>query len=274
MIFFKPKRPKAPRTATRYRPLTAFDSPRKLGEAPRAALGPTLNVVCWNMYKARNRGWLEDIAAVADNSDLVLLQEAVLHDNVPHAFHLSSGLEWYMSENLGDLRRKITTGPKTGSRAPAISAHAVRTVDKEIIGTPKSMLVTRYPFAPAGAPSDALVTLLVVNVHAINVVSTRKFARHVEQMVAAVKDHEGPVLVGGDFNTWNKPRRMLLWTAMMTLGLKHAPIDIPPRLGHLNQILDHVFYRGLNLLGAHPMLQVRSSDHIPLRLEFDSTPSA
>jgi endonuclease/exonuclease/phosphatase (EEP) superfamily protein YafD len=211
------------------------------------------------MFKARRIGCMPDLTVLSAGLELVCLQEAVLHGGLAHPFHLASGLEWIMAENLGTAQA-ITTGPKTGSRVAALSSRAVRSTDYEpFIGTPKTFLLTTYPFGDG--------QLLVLNVHAINLVSTTKFARQVEQMVGSVAAHDGPCIVAGDFNTWNAPRWHLLLKAMADLGMSRVDAAAP-QWRHFNQVLDHVFYRGLKLLDARPLTHVKSSDHVPLWAEF------
>ena len=247
-----------------FRPSVADDALRRLGEASTEAFGPTLKLISWNIFKSQRRGWLSDLTTMATGADMVLLQEAVLHGGVAHPFHLSSGLEWIMVENLRSLREHVTTGPKTGCRVASSASAFVRSQDFEpIIGTPKTFLHTEYPLANGRR-------LLVLNVHAINLVSNTKFARQVAQITAPVAAHDGPCIIAGDFNTWNEPRWHLLLKAMAGAGLTRAPVAAP-QWRHFNQTLDHVFYRGVRLIGARALTHVRSSDHIPLAAEFDLT---
>ena len=44
--------------------------------------------------------------------------------------------------------------------------------------------------------------LLVVNVHAINFVMLHTFEAFIKQLISAMKNHHGPILLAGDFNTW------------------------------------------------------------------------
>ena len=192
---------------------------------------------------------------------LVLLQEAVLHGAQPHPVHISSGLEWVMAQTLGHARRGITTGPKTGCRAPALEISTLRTSDNEpIVNTPKTSLLTRYATANG--------TLTVINVHAMNFVPLAKFARQIEQIAGLATAESGPLLVAGDFNTWNPARHRLLATAMNTAGLAHVPVTAPRRWRHFGQQLDHVFVRGLKVIEARPLVHIVSSDHIPLRVDL------
>jgi endonuclease/exonuclease/phosphatase (EEP) superfamily protein YafD len=247
------------RIRSQFQPLPEITTLKRLGEASAKSYGPTLTMISWNMFKARRVGCMPDLTSLAAGVELACLQEAVLHGGLAHPFHLTSGLEWIMAENLGTAQA-VTTGPKTGSRVASLSSMAVRSTDFEpFIGTPKIFLLTTYPFAGR--------ELLVLNVHAINLVSTAKFARQVEQMVGSVAAHTGPCIVAGDFNTWNPVRWHLLLKAMSDLGLARVPCAAP-QWRHFNQVLDHVFYRDLKLLSARPLTHVKSSDHVPLWAEF------
>ena len=234
----------------------------RLGAANTPAFGATLKLVCWNMFKARKRGVLQDLATVSASADLVLLQEAVLHGGIAQPFHTASGMEWIMVENLRHAHEHLTTGPKTGSRVPASSSAFMRSHAREpLINTPKTFLYSVYPLADN-------TSLLVVNVHAINLVSTAKFAMQVEQIATPVASHKGPCIVAGDFNTWSEARMHVLERAMNHAGLVRAPVAAP-QWRHFGQVLDHVFYRGMRLINAHALTHVKTSDHIPLTAEFD-----
>jgi endonuclease/exonuclease/phosphatase family metal-dependent hydrolase len=247
------------RIRSQFQPIEKVVALKHLGEASAVSYGPTLTMISWNMFKARRAGCMPDLTTMAGGIELACLQEAVLQGGLAHPFHLSRGLEWIMAENLGTVQA-MTTGPKTGSRVASLRREAIRSLDREpFIGTPKTFLLTTYPFCGT--------ELLVLNVHAINLVSTAKFARQVEQMVAPVVAHKGPCIVAGDFNTWNPARWQVLLKAMSHAGLARVPVAAP-QLRHFNQVLDHVFYRGLKLLNARPLSHIKSSDHVPLWAEF------
>ena len=123
-----------------FRPLPETDALRRLGTASAADFGPSIKMISWNMFKARRRGWLLDLESLTAGVELVLLQEAVLRGGLAHPFHLASGMEWVMAENLTSAGSAVTTGPKTGSRVRALSSHAVRSRDNEsIFKTPKTL---------------------------------------------------------------------------------------------------------------------------------------
>jgi endonuclease/exonuclease/phosphatase (EEP) superfamily protein YafD len=249
-------------SADRYHPISDVNALRKLGNASAIDFGPSIKMISWNMFKARRRGWLLDLETLTAGVELVLLQEAVLRGGLAHPFHLASGLEWIMAENLRSNGGHTTTGPKTGSRVKALESRAIRSQDREpVVATPKTLLVTTYPFANS--------ILLVVNVHAVNFVTVSKFARQVEQIVEPLSAHDGPCIVAGDFNTWNEARWHILQEAMRSSAMTRVPAQFP-RLRHLNRVLDHVFYRDLRLMTSRALPHVKSSDHVPLWAEFSA----
>ena len=254
---------KLPRRPRLFHVVPEAQAVRILGRARIKRLPRQFALVCWNMFKAKRRGVLDDVASLAAHAELMLLQEAVLHNDAPHAFHTSSGFEWVMGQSFAFKRKTVTSGVKTGSRAAAAQHVMVRSTDHEpFVKLPKTILATAYQLE--GCDEE----LLVVNVHAVNIVSSQKFKRQIEQIDAIVAIHEGPVIVAGDFNTWNARRRTILMKAMAKRALKHVPLAAS-RWRHLNQVLDHVFYRGLTLRAAAALLHIKSSDHIPLRVEFE-----
>ncbi len=247
------------RIRSQFQPLAESVPLKHLGTASAESFGATLKMISWNMFKARRAGCMPDLTSLSAGVELACLQEAVLHGGLAHPFHLTSGLEWIMAENLGS-EQSVTTGPKTGSRVASLTSQAVRSPDREpLIGTPKTFLLTTYPFAGG--------SLLVLNVHAINLVSTSKFARQIEQIAEPVAAHKGPCIVAGDFNTWNPARWHLLLKSMADVGLARVPAAAP-QWRHFNQVLDHVFYRGLKLLNCRALTHVKSSDHVPIWAEF------
>jgi endonuclease/exonuclease/phosphatase (EEP) superfamily protein YafD len=234
---------------------------RVLGAPGRKALGEKFTLVSWNISKARRRGWLDDLSLLCADADILALQEAVLHGDRPHDFHLNSGFEWVMGQSFAQRWRGRTNGVKTGARVAALSRRMIRSRDNEpLLRLPKAALATTYALKSGAA-------LLVLNIHAVNFVSARKFARQIAQIEEALSAHDGPAIVAGDFNTWNPRRRAILRAAAHDCRLERVPVAAP-RWRHLNQVLDHVYYRGVELVQAWAVLNVKSSDHVPLRVEF------
>ncbi|MCB2106208.1 MAG: endonuclease/exonuclease/phosphatase family protein [Rhodobacteraceae bacterium] len=244
------------------RPVAEESAVRHLGRPSRGELPDRFCLISWNISKARHSNWLQNIAAVAGHADFVLLQEAVLHGDRAHQFHESSGFEWVMAQSFMQRDRHVTTGLKTGSRVPCVDRVMVRSLTLEpLYDSPKTLLATRY--ALPGGRKD----LVIVNIHAVNFVSTRSFAHQIAQLTDLMRAHDGPMIVAGDFNTWNPRRTRMLFATAQQHGLVRAPVRTK-NWRHMNLVLDHIFFRGFELERASAMVEIKGSDHVPLKAEF------
>jgi endonuclease/exonuclease/phosphatase (EEP) superfamily protein YafD len=242
---------------------TASDTLRLMGRAGQDSFDQRLKILVWNMYKGKRPGWVDDFRTMSEGQDLVLLQEAILNTRFDPLFIESEQAEWVMAKTHGYARTKMESGVKTGSSVKSLTQVFFVSPDVEpILKTPKMVLATTYPIKGLVEP------LLVVNIHAINFVTNDKFSRQVAQLVVAMESHVGPIILAGDFNTWNNTRFNSLMDITQKMGLQ--PVDVPRKasMRHLSRHLDHIFYRGLKLVKAKALTDVRTSDHIPLAAEF------
>ena len=249
---------------------------RTVGRARAEALGPLLRVLCWNILKAKRPDFAADFRRLTGDRDLVLLQEAVLNAPSDALFTDDARRVWTMARSFRDPRSAVEHGVKTGAAAPPLEAsYHVSPHAEPLVRTPKMLLVTRYALAPAGASAGGpgadvpAPSLLVLNMHAINFVSVAKYLDQLDQLVAALGAHAGPVLLAGDFNTWSVRRRASFFSVTGAARLVEAPMERSTRLGHLNSHLDHVFYRGLALSSIESLGHVVSSDHAPILATFE-----
>ncbi len=124
------------------------------------------------------------------------------------------------------------------------------------------LLATVYPLHTFGQ------SLLVVNTHIINFVSFEKFRAHLDQVFQMHEHHDGPILLAGDFNTWNGKRSKYFHSLAMSFALEEVKIMRRPRLHHLFRHLDHIYCRGLEVVDAHVHTHIHSSDHYPISLSL------
>lgn len=224
--------------------------------------GGNLRILVWNIYKGRNRQWQDDFLTLTGNKDLVILQESVLNTRHDALFQTPDKFEWVMARTHQNRKNGMATGVKTGCCAPSLERRFFISPDKEpILNTSKMLLSTTYPV-------EGHAPLMVINIHAINFVSFQKYGRQTAQIIEAIGEHEGPVILAGDFNTWNVNRLRKLYEITHSLGLIEAPLQKRPRWGHFNQTLDHVFYKRITLDSAELRFDIKSSDHYPITLDF------
>ena len=170
-----------------------------------------------------------------------------------------------------------TLGVVTLSKAAPKRVLAVPSKYREFFVTsPKVSLVTEYHL-----PGDE--RLLTLNVHLLNFErwGTMKFKSQLDDLAGIMADHRGPIIMAGDFNTWNKKRLDLVQKLAEKLNLKEV-IDFPSgrttadmastEFNWLfgidkNLPLDLVFYRGFKV-NSPRILPYESSDHKPLLLEL------
>jgi endonuclease/exonuclease/phosphatase (EEP) superfamily protein YafD len=146
--------------------------------------------------------------------------------------------------------------------------------------TPKVSLITEYPL-PNGK------TLLAVNVHLLNFESWEPFMlrSQLEDLERVMAQHEGPMIMAGDFNTWSEVRLALVddlarklqleeitgfpsgrKTGDLDSALLHWVFGVQPELP-----LDRVYSRGFEAVSVK-VLPNDSSDHRPVlvTLNLDS----
>jgi len=243
---------------------TDQDDLQVLGSAERTSLGPVIRVLVWNILKGKRRSWSDDFRHLVADRDLVLLQEAVLNTAADGLFSKSRRFEWIMARSFRDPITRTEHGVKTGSVVPSISRHFYLSPSSEpVVQTQKLLLVTEYPLA---GEADSL---LVLNMHAINFVSVKKYTEQLDQLQHVLRGWTGPVVLAGDFNTWNPQRLNLFFDVAAEAGLEEAAMERRSKLAHLNQHLDHVFYRGLKLRDVSSLKHFQSSDHAPITATFE-----
>jgi endonuclease/exonuclease/phosphatase (EEP) superfamily protein YafD len=211
------------------------------------------------MHKGEDAGWETDLARFAADHHLVLLQEAVMTDAVRNVLE-KAGHDWVMAGAFalyGEER-----GVLTAARARALDACTLRSFEP-LLPLPKSALVARFRL-------DDTATMAVANLHGINfTLGLERFREQLEAVAAELARHQGPVILGGDFNTWSESRHAVLVEIAARLGLVSVLIDDPDgRRRTFGRHLDHFYFRGFRLVRASSP-HVKSSDHNPILVELE-----
>lgn len=239
-----------------------------------------ITVVNWNVQKGENRRLTSDLKALIEqyHPDIVFLQEAKadLLQTKEMGGYFAKG--WKYPWPGGD-----TVGVITFSRMLPIKVESLHSMDREFgVTAPKVSLITEH-MLPNGE------ILLALNVHLLNFErwDISGFSSQLDGLKSRVKKHPGPVLISGDFNTWNMKRQALVQEVTRELGLTEVT-DFPPgrRTGDLhssswNQAfgvdkeipLDRIYYRGFGNHSAD-VLAYDSSDHRPILVKIHFTGGA
>ncbi|TYK66282.1 endonuclease/exonuclease/phosphatase family protein [Colwellia echini] len=242
------------------------ESLKIMGDASKDFLGPNINILLWNVFKCKKTGWLEDFITLTENKDLVLLQEAVVNSPFDNHFNLSKQHQWIMARSFRDIQTNIETGVKTGSTVATQDHYCSASKHAEPISNTKKMLLkTVYPLCQLGQ-DNCERSLLVVNTHLINFVSFEKFKDHLDQIFKTLANHKGPMLLAGDFNTWNRKRLKYFKSLALSFSLTEVKMIRQPKVGHLLQHLDHIYYRGIEITNVQVHTDINTSDHYPISL--------
>ncbi|MEM6674568.1 MAG: endonuclease/exonuclease/phosphatase family protein [Planctomycetota bacterium] len=228
-----------------------------------------LTVVSWNVHKALDPGLPGELETLARerSPDLIALQEARPELPLPVG---------YAGHHGASFRRGLV-GPDEGvmtvGRVATSAVHRVRSSQRELmVLTPKAALISLYPL-------DDGQTLCLVNVHGLNFdPSGRQLARQLDELRSLVEHLPGPLIVAGDFNTWNEPRMGAVLDLAHALDLVEVYPDYPG--GKKGDIpaervrravgldrrlhLDRLYVRGLRPVHAAWLEQLECSDHVAL----------
>lgn len=213
----------------------------------------------WNIRKGKTKGWAEDFRKLSQSTDIFILQEAYLSDDLKKVLRQRE-YRWDMS--VAYENRQIEAGVLTASTAAPNFACTFREIEP-ITRIPKSVLITRYPIS--GTDRE----LLVANIHAINfTLGNSKFQKQSNRLERLLAAYHGPMILSGDFNTWNSDRIAYVEAMAERLDLAAVRFKKNRRSKFFGQNVDHVYYRGLEVKNvAIPI--VSTSDHNPLTVVFE-----
>lgn len=192
-------------------------------------------------------------------SDFILFQEYKMPKLQLHDF---KDFSYAMAANM-ETKRHIY-GLLTASCFSFDSKQIELTHRKEfLVSTKKSMLLTSHPF-------DNGDLLYLVNMHGINFVSLKVFTKELAKIEALLKSCDGAMIVSGDFNNWSKNRIRALDSFQNNLSLEKAQVQEGHHIKRVfSKPIDHIFYRGLNLLKAEAIDTKNISDHNPIHAVFE-----
>lgn len=235
------------------------------GSSSEKELRSKIKALIWNIKKAELKNWKSEFIKFGTGKDLFLVQEAYETDIFNSTINIFDGFEWNLGASfLYKKYANAATGTLVGSQVEASEVFVKHSPDVEpIVGTPKSSTFVKYPIA------DKNIDLLVISVHGINFETTGAFKRQMMQIEKEIDKHFGPVLLAGDFNTWNASRTTFLNSMAAKLGLIEANYkNGDARMSFRGHFLDHVFTRGAFVNSAEVVVDSVGSDHKPFLLEL------
>ena len=215
--------------------------------------GSRFHLITWNVHKGQDKGWQEDLARLSKQADFVLLQEATQHQNL----NTFSTALFVSSFSFKDLLSGVKTFTQTQPEW-----YCGGGVAEPLIQIPKVASVMSFPLEKDDS-------LLLINVHLINFEwGISAYQTQLEQIFSFVENHQGPIVMSGDFNAWNEERLNLVNNLMQKYGLDSVALSQDERVRFLGYPLDYIFTRGVKVVSATSEV-VTSSDHNPLLVEFE-----
>jgi endonuclease/exonuclease/phosphatase (EEP) superfamily protein YafD len=216
------------------------------------------SLLSWNIQKEIRAGWESDFVRLSQNVDILVIQEAHLTEQLrqllnhrPYYWHLVTAFEY----------QDAKTGVLTAATIEPDFVCPLRATEP-LIGIPKTILMTRYPL------TNRRQSLMIANIHMINFAPhVSAFENQVRQMTEILVDHQGPMILAGDFNSWSEERLAIIENMTVGLQLKSADFKTDTARKVFGYTIDRVYYRGLTLEEAW-VIEVTSSDHNPLLLRF------
>ena len=212
----------------------------------------------WNIYKGQLQGWRSDLSILTRTSDIVLLQEAPNNEQMRDFLHQQS-LYWNFNSAFSYIG--IESGVLAASLTEPLYSCGLRQ-DEPIIGLPKTALINTY------AIKGSSEKLLVANVHGINItLGTEAYKEQFGKLQHVLRQHNGPMIVAGDFNNWGNKRKAIVDTLVGNLDLTPVPFKNEHRTRVFGDPVDNVLYRGLYPI-SFTSHSVVSSDHNPITVTF------
>ena len=217
-----------------------------------------LRIASWNVHKEGDPGWQADLNDLIARSDVLLLQEAGLAPELRAAIE-RGGLRWVLASSFA--YRDAEYGVLTATRVAPAAACTLWAYEP-LLGIPKSALITYFRLIGR----DAM--LAVANLHAINFApGSLGYHAQLEALGDALAAHSGPLVVAGDFNTWNEARDGEMSALATRLSLKPVAFPVDVRRRFFGRVFDWIYVRGLEVHDATAW-EVTSSDHNPLLVTF------
>ncbi|HKJ98415.1 MAG TPA: endonuclease/exonuclease/phosphatase family protein [Desulfotignum sp.] len=222
-------------------------------------------ILCWNVHKENLKPEFDTMVKNwirLFDMNILLFQEAVFPDNL---FSVA-GLSYAAAANIRIHR--LHFGVLTAAMADIHTKTDVMSLAREsMVATRKNALITRYWLS-----SGEL--LLVVNIHAVNFTSRAWYLWEFSRLLKTLQHHQGPLVLAGDFNCWNRSRQKIVNNLAQALSLRQAR---PRRTGLVKQFfgfeLDRIYYRQLSLLEMDALENRLFSDHNPLVARFACKPA-
>lgn len=217
-----------------------------------------LDILVWNIYKQSEPSWQQELELYTKDSSLALLQEVSMNDEFKAYTQKSN---WFSSHVDAFKVFGNSTGVLTLSTSSPLLACAHIELEPWL-QLPKSGIYATFRLSDGRE-------LVVVNLHSVNFTyGVEEYEKQINELVEALKKHQGPIIFAGDLNAWSLERIETIEKTLNQLKLIEVKFDPDNRKQFINGLaLDYVFYRELQLISAESSISI-ASDHNPLLVKF------
>lgn len=239
-------------------PVRSAKSSSSRPRASEALDGRALRILSWNIHKATRTDLPRDLQRYATENDILLLQEAVLKAPVRDVL-VREGYGWQMARAFAVSGRE--RGVVIAARVSPMDGQALCSYEP-LFPIPKSAIITHYRLA------GRRESLAVANLHGVNFsLGLGRFSEQIRAVAEELSHHDGPIIFGGDFNTWSQRRHAVLDEVALQLGMVEIALTPDDRRTAFGEHLDHLFIRGFSVDKAS-CPAVTSSDHNPILVKL------
>lgn len=242
------------------------DSIISFGDVSREKLNPdSIKVLVWNVYKGKHESWRNDFLFLTQDKDILILQEALMDNQMFDVFDSHSDFEYHMGTSFIYKKEFRRTGVATASKVKARNVKNEITKKREWLGgTPKALLFSEYKV-------ENNKNLLVINIHALNSVPAWVFYSNLVQASDEIKGHDGPIIFAGDFNAWSSLKVKLMYKFMKKYKFKEVKFpngDERMKAKITNKVLDFIFIKGLSYSDSYVWGSIQGADHKAMEVEL------
>ncbi|QNS14764.1 endonuclease/exonuclease/phosphatase family protein [Mannheimia bovis] len=210
----------------------------------------------WNIHKGKDPNWQEDLKKFTETTDFVLLQEATSGQQISDLLpQFESSLHIFAFQYQEQKSGILHLSPLNTDR------YCLNGSQEPLLRLPKLMSAMYFPFENGKS-------LLMINVHLINFDWTNhSYQKQLDGLKELIQQHQGAVILAGDFNTWSGKRKKKLFELTNELQLTEVQITPDSRTTVFGYPLDYIFTRDI-IVHSATSYAVKSSDHNPLVLDF------
>ncbi len=220
------------------------------------------SLLVWNIHKEnQTKNFEKSFSSLMQTnpSDILMFQEVKYPKQNSFAFEKYS---YVLGANI-ETKQNIF-GVLTAAKCSFHNITTSLSTKKELgFSSHKSFLITQHQLCNGQ-------TLYLANIHAVNFVSDKAFKYELQKIKNLLQTFKGPIIIGGDFNNWNKKRLQFLENFQKELELYKLTVEESHHVKQIfSQTIDHIYYRGIKPLKAVAIDTKKISDHNPIHALFE-----